>query len=250
MAENITPHQPHNPLEGERPELTLNLHEGTEEMVSIVVVHKDRPEYLNLTLQSISVCSFNNNYEIIVVDNGSGKESQDFLDEIDGEVKVVRNEKNLFWSEAANKGASAADKNAKYLMFMHHDVVVTQPAWIDLMIHVSQAQDAGLVGTELHSYYLQDQKVDFIQEWMTLMTRECFNDVGGWPEKLPQIGSAFIMTARCQFRGWKPQIMKNPVAHHYKVFALDVNDYERFSEQAMVTLPQLLRDAQNMSAKR
>jgi GT2 family glycosyltransferase len=250
MAENITPHPVHNPLEGERPELTINLHEGAEELVSIVVVHNNRPEYLNLCLQSIAVCSFNNNYEIIVVDNGSGKESQDFLDEIQNEVKVIRNEKNLFWAEAANKGAAAADKNSKYLMFMHHDVVITNPAWIDLMVHVSQSQGSGFVGTELHSYYLQNQKVDFVQEWMCLMTRECFNDVGGWPQKLPQVGTSFIMTARCQNRGWKPQIMKNPIAHHYKIFALDINDYERFTEQAMVALPQLLREAQTQAVKR
>ena len=57
---------PHNPLEGERPELTLDLNDGSEEHISIVIVHKDRPEYLNICLQSIAVTSFNNNYEIIV----------------------------------------------------------------------------------------------------------------------------------------------------------------------------------------
>src|SRR3990167_4211660 len=84
---------PHNPLEGDRPEFTINLHDGSDEQVSIIIVHKDRPEYLNICLQSITVTSFNNNYEIIVVDNGSGKESQDFLNDIESEakVKVVRN---------------------------------------------------------------------------------------------------------------------------------------------------------------
>ena len=84
----------HNPLEGDRPEMSIKLHQNTDDHVSIIVVHKDRPEYLNICLQSIAVTSFNNNYEIIVVDNGSGKESQEFLKDIEGEVKVVRNEKN------------------------------------------------------------------------------------------------------------------------------------------------------------
>ena len=39
---------PHNPLEGERPELTLDLNDGSEEHIAIVIVHKDRPEYLNI----------------------------------------------------------------------------------------------------------------------------------------------------------------------------------------------------------
>src|SRR3954471_11505742 len=114
--------QPYNPLEGSRPEFTINLHDGSEEQVSIIVVHKDRPEYLNICLQSIAVTSFNNNYEIIVVDNGSGRESQDFLDDIKDEVKVVRNEKNLYWGPAASKGVAAADRNSKYIVFLHCDV--------------------------------------------------------------------------------------------------------------------------------
>ncbi len=44
---------PHNPLEGNRPELTLNLESNSDEQISIIIVHKDRPEYLNICLQSI-----------------------------------------------------------------------------------------------------------------------------------------------------------------------------------------------------
>jgi hypothetical protein len=71
MVNSITPHSSqmsYNPLEGDRPELSVKLHENTDEHVSIIIVHKDRPEYLNICLQSIAVTSFNNNYEIIVVD--------------------------------------------------------------------------------------------------------------------------------------------------------------------------------------
>ena len=43
MADSV-----HNPLEGDRPEMTIKLHENSEDHVSIIVVHKDRPEYLNI----------------------------------------------------------------------------------------------------------------------------------------------------------------------------------------------------------
>jgi len=236
---------PHNPLEGERPEVTINLHEGSEEQVSIIVIHKDRPEYLNICLQSIAVTSFNNNYEIIVVDNGSGKDSQAFLDDIEGEIKLVRNEKNLYWSAACNKGVAKADKNSKYFIFMHCDVVITNPAWIDLLINVSESQGSGFVGVDTQSYMMGNQKVEFIQEYMLLVTRECWNDIGPWPEQLPQIGNSFVMTLRAQSKGYKPQVMKNPVGHHYRIFSLDLNEYERLTEQAMVTIPKLLTDVQS-----
>jgi GT2 family glycosyltransferase len=241
---NIVSSNPYTPLEAGRPELTIPLHDGTEEQVSIIVVHNGKPEYLNICLQSIAVTSFNNNYELIVVDNGSGKETQDFLDEIQEEVKVIRSDKNLFWSAAANKGAAAASKNSKYLIFMHHDIVVLNPAWIDLMLNVSESQHAGMVGLELGQYYMQNQKVDFVQEWCMLFTRECWNAIGPFPETLPQIGHSFIMTMRAQMKGFKPQVMKNPVCHHYHVFALDINEFERFTEKAMQEIPKLMRELQ------
>jgi GT2 family glycosyltransferase len=238
---------PHNPLEGERPELSVKLHDTTDEHLSIVVVHKDRPEYLNICLQSIAVTSFNNNYEIIVVDNNSGKESQDFLSEIEGEVKVVRSDKNLYWSAACNKGAAAADKNSKYIVFLHCDVVVLNPAWIDLLINVSEGQQSGMVGVESQSYMVGTQRMEFLQDYTLLFTREAWSTIGPWPEELPQIGGSFILTVRAQSAGYKPQIMKNPIVHHYKVFSLDTNEFERMTEQAMVTIPKLMTDLQSRS---
>lgn len=35
---------PYNPLEGEKPELSVKLHENSDDHISIIVVHKDRPE--------------------------------------------------------------------------------------------------------------------------------------------------------------------------------------------------------------
>src|SRR3954465_10754410 len=102
---------PYSPLEGERAERSISLvQDGSEEQVSIIVVHKDRPEYLNICLQSIAVTSMNNNYELIVVDNNSGPESQDYLDAIKDDVKIVKCDRNYYWAIAANKGALAADK--------------------------------------------------------------------------------------------------------------------------------------------
>jgi GT2 family glycosyltransferase len=237
---------PHNPLEGDAPELSINLHDGSDEQVSIIIVHKDRPEYLNICLQTIAVTSFNTNYEIIVVDNASTtKDANDFLDDISSEVKVIRNEENVYWGPAANKGAAAADKNSKYFVFMHCDVAILNPAWLDLLINVSESQNAGFVGVEMQSYWMQQQQVDFIQEWLMLVTRNCWKEVGPFPEELPQVGPSFVFTIRSQNAGHNPQVMRNPIAHHYRIFSLDINEYEKLTERAMVTIPKLLRNAQS-----
>ena len=240
---NRQPITPHNPLEGNRPELTINLHDGTDEQISIIVVHKDRPEYLNICLQTICVNSTANNYEIIVVDNGSGQDSQDYLDELGPDVKVIKCPKNLYYSAAANKGAAAASPNSKYLIFLHADVAILNPAWLDLLINVAEGSNSGMVGVELQSYLLQNQKVDFIQEWCLLLTRECWMDAGPFPEELPQIGHSFILTINAQNKGYKPQLMKNNICHHYRVFGLDMNEWEKITEQAMTTIPKVMQQS-------
>lgn len=237
MTQNI----PHNPLEGEKPEISINLHDGTEEQIAIVIVHKDRPDYLSMCLQSIAICSFNNNYEIIVVDNASGKEGQDFLNDIEGEVKVIRNQKNLYWSEAANKGVEAANKNAKYIVFLHCDVVIENPAWLDLMINVATVQNSGMVGVALSSFAVDGKTVPYVQEWLVMFTKECWNQIGPFPEQLPIIGPSFVLTLKAQSQGFAPQIMKNRLAHHYQIFSFDVSEYEREIDRATLRLPHLIR---------
>jgi GT2 family glycosyltransferase len=198
-------------------------------------------------LQSIDVCSANYNYEIIVVDNASGKESQDFLEDIKNEVKVVKCEKNIYWGPAVNKGIAVADKCSKYYIILHHDVVIINSGWIDLLVNVSTSHASGMVGVALGRYYLQGQPVDFVEEWCQLITKEAWKDIGPMPESLPQVGMAFIMNMRAQQKGYKPMIMRNPICHHYKIFSLDVNEFERLTDKATRDMPILIREIQTAS---
>jgi glycosyltransferase involved in cell wall biosynthesis len=235
----------HNPLEGgKKPELSIPLHDVVEDQISIIVVHKDKPEFLNICLQSIAVTSFNNNYEIVVVDNGSGEDSQAFLDDIKDEVKLVRLQKNEYWSSAANKGVKAADKNSKYFIFMHCDVAILNPAWLDLLVNVANNNKSGMVGVDFASYEMGGQKVEFLQEYLCLITRDCWDDCGPWNETLPQVGMSFYMTLKTQSKGYNPQVMKNPICHHYQIFSLDINEYEKLTEDAVAVLPKLLTEIQ------
>jgi GT2 family glycosyltransferase len=231
-----------------RNELKIDLAKANiQDSVSIVIVHKDKPEYLNICLQSIAVNSINNNYEIIVVDNASGPETQIFLDDLEKDVKVVRNDKNLYFSAAANLGFRHANKNSKYVIFMHYDVVILNPAWIDLMINVAEANKSGFVGLESGQYMIGNQKVEFVQEWCLLTTRQCMEKINLFPEQLPLVGNAFIATLRAQQEGFKPQVMKNNLVHHYKAFSVDVNTYEKLSEEALALLPKIVSQAQARS---
>lgn len=237
---------PYNPLESsERPELIIPLDDGTDDIISIIIVHKDQPAYLNICLHSIAATSLNHNYEIIVVDNGSGPESQAFLDEIETEVKVIRNQRNLYWAPAANQGVKIADKNTNYYVFLHSDVVILRPEWIDQLTNVSQHRQSGLVGVEMGHYVYSGQQVDFVQEWCMLMTKECWRDCGPFPESLPQIGHSFAMSMKAQKKGYKPTVIKNSICHHYKTFSLDPSEYERLVDKSYVELNRVIREIQS-----
>jgi glycosyltransferase involved in cell wall biosynthesis len=233
----------YNPLEGERPEIVIDLNDGTEDLVSIIIVHKDRPEYLNICLQSISVTSINNNYEIIIVDNGStDKNAIDFLESLsnDPNIKIIRNETNRWWSAAANQGVKVADKNSKYFIFLHCDVVILSGSWIDVLINISELNKSGCIGLESGNYQIGKNKVGYIQEWCLLVSRNCWNDCGPFCEELPQIGSPFIFTLKSANKGYNPQIVsKVNLAFHYKIFSLDYSEYERLGEQAQIVIPKI-----------
>lgn len=237
--------QPISQLDADKPQFVLDLKNNLNDSVSIVIVHKDKPEFLNICLQSITVMSSNNNYEIIVVDNGSGPETQKFLDEIETHIKVIRNAKNLYWSTAANQGLKAINPNSKYVIFMHCDVVILNPSWMDLLINVCESNNSGMVGIESGNCKLFNQTVPFVQEWCVLFSKEAIERIGSWPEELPMIGHSFIMTLKTQVRGFKPQVMQNNIAHHYKIFSLDVNEFERMEEESKTMLPMIYQKAQS-----
>ena len=234
----------HNPLEGDKPELIIDLEQAVGDLVSIIVVHKDRPAYLNLCLQSLAICSQNASHEIIVVDNNSGPETQEFLIDIQKDVKVVRNTKNIFWSDAVTAGIRHADPRSKYYIIMHSDVVILNPSWIDLFVNVASSNNSGMVGLETGSYVVGKQKVDFVQEWCLLISKECYQKIGPWPSELPMIGHSFIMTIKAQINGFRPQVMKNILAHHFKIFGIDINDYEQMTERAAKIIPKIYQQVQ------
>jgi hypothetical protein len=52
------------------------------------------------------------------------------------------------------------------------------------------------------------------------------------------------MTLKAQIRGFKPQVMQNNIAHHYRMFGVDINEYERLDDEAKQELPLAYQKAQ------
>lgn len=121
-------------------------------MVSIIIVTHDNLDYTRLCLES--VCQFTGypNYEMIIVDNGSGQDTRDYLagfkDAYD-HVKLILNQKNEAFSKANNQGFQVS--TGEYLVLLNNDTIVT-PGWIHrLLFHLQKDPGAGMVGPVTNS---------------------------------------------------------------------------------------------------
>lgn len=114
--------------------------------VSIVI-----PIYgqLDLTVKCVeSLAEFTGDveFEIVFVDNGTTDGTQEFLSCLDGNVRVVRNEKNLGFATACNQGAALAGTDT--VLFLNNDIEATQ-SWLEPLLSHFEDPDVGVTGAKL-----------------------------------------------------------------------------------------------------
>jgi len=129
------------------------IYELTEKpKVSIIIPNKDSIPLLRNCLASIMEKSTYADYEIIIVENNSTKESTfEYYEYIQRHpnILVVRWEGEGFnYSEICNFGVKFA--SGKHLVFLNNDVMIITPSWIEEMLMYSQRSDVGMVGIKLY----------------------------------------------------------------------------------------------------
>jgi FkbM family methyltransferase len=86
-------------------------------------------------------------WELIIVDNHSTDGTAEFLEQLGGDVQIIRNQENLGFAKACNQGARAA--RGKYLVFLNNDTVPLD-GWLQAMVEeVRTHADVGIVGSKL-----------------------------------------------------------------------------------------------------
>ncbi|MFA5793899.1 MAG: glycosyltransferase [Candidatus Brocadiia bacterium] len=114
--------------------------------VSIIIPVWNKCEYTHKCLESLVENTDGAPYEVIVVDNASEDETPQMLAKIKN-IKVIRNETNLGFVGACNKGAELS--KGKYILLLNNDTKVTK-GWLKAMTDLAQRDDKiGLVGTKL-----------------------------------------------------------------------------------------------------
>lgn len=95
-------------------------------LVSIVMLSWNAPQFTKLALESIRRHT-QGRYEVIVVDNGSGSETVDWLKTLT-DVRVIYNATNRGYAGGNNQALAAA--RGEYVVLLNNDVVVTD-GWLD-----------------------------------------------------------------------------------------------------------------------
>lgn len=111
--------------------------------ISIITVNyngwKDTREFLDSCIQHIHSVS----YELIVVDNASLSDEALSLQQLYPQVKVIRNDKNLGFAGANNKGMEIAQ--GKYWFFLNNDTLIEKDTFTNLIKRLeSNPQIAGV----------------------------------------------------------------------------------------------------------
>jgi len=179
--------------------------------ISIIVVTHNNLAYTKLCLNSIIQNTSYPNYEIIVVDNGSGKGLTNYLNRFCSNhqnVKIVLNHENLGFSKANNQGFAASE--GEYIVFLNNDTIVT-PGWMHrLLFHLKNNPSAGMIGpvtnsigneaqinvpytdlSELHefsahrtkNFYGKSFKIKVLALFCGMISRDLFESVGGLDER-------------------------------------------------------------------
>jgi len=98
-------------------------------MVTILIVTHNSLPYLNMAINSIEKNTVGIPYKILVVDNGSDKDTQFFLKKKN--IWTIRNEKNIGYIEA--QAQAFKHINSPYLCLCNDDIVVTKN-WIKKLV--------------------------------------------------------------------------------------------------------------------
>ncbi len=125
------------------PNYVNNRHYKWHPKVSIVILIKDALHYTKQCLESL--IKYTQNYELILVDNGSRQDTKDFLSRLDWtDFKLITNSENKGFSYGNNQAIKAA--TCDYICFLNSDTLLS-PNWLGkMMLGFKHDSRVGAVG--------------------------------------------------------------------------------------------------------
>lgn len=120
--------------------------------ISIIILNRDEVVWLKTCVDSILAASTYDNYEIVIVENGSNGQTVDFykvLTNISNKIRVVACElyDEFNYSALVNFGVSKAEGD--YFVLLHNDIKILTKNWLEQLLMYAQREEVGAVGAKL-----------------------------------------------------------------------------------------------------
>lgn len=128
-------------------ELRVEAQAAPAHTCSIIIPVWNKVELTRQCLVALASATTDVSFELIVVDNASTDSTPELLASLAGDVRIIRNDRNLGFAKACNQGARAA--RGKYLVFLNNDTI-PQPHWLTPLVReVEEHPEVGVVGSKL-----------------------------------------------------------------------------------------------------
>lgn len=130
----------------------------TENSVTIIILTWNKIQFTKYCLYYLYKYTNYPNWDLIVVDNGSTDETQQFLKKFQRtheNCQIILNSRNLGFAKGNNQGIKQA--KGQYIVFLNNDVFVTANWLIELVNCSKSDPNVGIVGTKL--IYPQNRRI-------------------------------------------------------------------------------------------
>ncbi|MBD3413407.1 MAG: glycosyltransferase [Candidatus Aminicenantes bacterium] len=118
--------------------------------ISILIPFRDKVAYLNKCVKSILNKTAYPEYEIVLINNRSQKQTtHSFLQKISSneKIRVLDYDREFHFGRLNNWAVEQADGD--YVVLLNNDIKVITPEWLDAMLEFAQLPEVGEVGAKL-----------------------------------------------------------------------------------------------------
>jgi GT2 family glycosyltransferase len=171
--------------------------EGDPRVTLVLPLH-NRVESATRCLEALAANTPEGSFEIVLVDDGSTDGTDELLACLDGNVKVVVNERPLGYSVAGNQGAVLA--TTEFLLLLGPDVEVGQ-GWLDPLLETLDG-DPGLAAVELPDAVAREHSLSPVETGL-LVRRSVYEEVDGFDGTLQGDVAYADLLSRIRQRGWR-----------------------------------------------
>ncbi len=121
--------------------------------VAILMLTHDAPEYVELSIRSLTEKTRDVNYKLIVVDNASEQTTRNLVKHLHSEGLIHTfhlSDHNSMFAEGNNIAARLAPKSATHFLLLNSDVEIRNRSWLTRLLAIHK-RGASAYGAVLHS---------------------------------------------------------------------------------------------------